>query len=147
EPGPLLEAPPDAALSARNVSSHPVAVAQATVVDATRAREHILDRSYVPRLNFQAALYGRGSGAQASGDLTGGTKGLHPDTGNWASGITLTFPLLDVFEIRARRAVEAGNEAAERSRYEQTLQQLKAQYARVQAQVTAARRIAANTPV
>lgn len=145
--GPFIEHQPTPARSDPNPQSHPLVVAEAAAVDSIRAREHILDRSYFPRLYLQGAFYGRGSGAAPDGTLEGGTTGLQPDTANWASGVSVSFPLLDVFQILARRAVEAGNEAAEESRYEQTLQQLKAQHARAQALVDGAERIAANTPI
>src|SRR5262249_24211828 len=93
--GPRLESPPEVGVPPLNVSSHPVAAAQTAAVNSARARARVLDRSYVPRLNLQAALYGRGSGADETGRLHGGTKGLDPDTGNWASCVTVTFPLLD----------------------------------------------------
>jgi outer membrane protein TolC len=55
--------------------------------------------------------------------------------------------LLDFFSIRAKRRAEAGNETAERARYNQTVQNLKAQDARARALMDAALRIAANTPI
>jgi outer membrane protein TolC len=61
--------------------------------------------------------------------------------------LSVTFPVFDIFQIYARRQVEASKEAAERATYEQTLQQLKAQAARARALVEGARGIAANTPI
>ena len=68
-----------------------------------------------------------------------------PETPNWAAGISVSFPLFDFYSIRAKRRAEASNETAERARYDQTVQNLKAQDAR--ALLDAALRIAANTPV
>lgn len=147
DPGALLALPPETAVPESDLQSHPLAVAQAAAVDTVRAREHVLDRSYAPRLNLQAAFFGRGSGATSDGRLEGGTKGLQPDTANWASGLSVSFPAFDVFQIRARRQVEASKEAAEKATYEQTIQQLKAQAARARALVEGARGIAANTPI
>ncbi len=144
--GPLLDLPQATSVSAPSFDSHPLATLQAATIETVRAREHILDRSYFPRFNFQSALFGRGTGLQFNG-RTDTTKGLLPETPNWAAGIAITFPLFDFFSIRAKRRAEASSETAERARYDQTVQNLKAQDARARALVDAALRIAANTPV
>ncbi len=145
DPGPLLALPPATALPVPDFNAHPLARAQAAVVETVRARQHVLDRSYFPRVNLQAAFSGRGTGAQLHGRLIEG-KGLLPDTPNWAAGISVSFPLFDIFALRARREAEASNETAERARYEQTIQNLTAQDVRARALVEAAQRIAENTP-
>ncbi|HKA55535.1 MAG TPA: TolC family protein [Candidatus Binatia bacterium] len=146
DPGPLLELPPASVLPPPQVNSHPLARAQAAAVETVRAREHVLDRSYVPRLNLQASFSGRGTGAQLDGRLIEG-KGLLPDTPNWAAGVSVSFPLFDIFALRARRQAEASNEEAERARYAQTIQSLTAQDVRARAVIEAAQRIADNTPL
>lgn len=146
DPGPLLELPPKTALPPPRVDSHPLARAQAAAVETIRAREQALARSYVPRLQVQAAFSGRGTGAQPNGRLIEG-KGMFPDTPNWAAGVSVSFPLFEVFALRARREAEASNEEAERARYAQTIQSLTAQDARARVQVEAAQRIADNTPL
>lgn len=145
--GLLLEFPPPPARPTPKFESHPFALAQAATVEAVRARELALDRSYFPRVNLQAALFGRGTGALLNGELEGGGKGLLPDTPNWAVGVSITFPVFDIFAIRARRQIEAGNEAAEQARYDQTLQNLKAQDARARALIEGAKRKADTTPI
>jgi outer membrane protein TolC len=76
----------------------------------------------------------------------GGWHGLFPNTPNYGIGMTVTFPAFDIFSIRARRRIEAGNEAVENARYDQTIQALKGQYARAQALIDGAVRIAQETP-
>lgn len=147
DPGRLTQLPTQADTPESDLRSHPLAVAQAAAVDTARAREHVLDRSYFPRLNLQAAFFARGSGAQPDGQLEDGAKGLRPDTANWASGLTVSFPVFDIFQISAHRQAEASKEAAEKSTYEQTMQQLQAQAARARALVAGARGIAANAPI
>jgi len=144
--GPLLDMPQPTSAAAPKFDTHPLATAQAAAIEEARAKERILDRSYFPRFNFQSALFGRGTGLPLNG-RTDTTKGLLPETPNWAAGISVSFPLLDIFSIRAKRRAEASNETAERARYDQTVQNLKAQDARAQALMDAALRIAANTPV
>jgi outer membrane protein TolC len=81
------------------------------------------------------------------GTFQGGLNGLFPNVGNWATGISVSFPLLDIFSIRSRRRIEANNEAAEKARYDQTILALKAGDARARVLVENALRIAQNTPI
>ena len=144
--GPLLELPPPAPPPVPNVAMNPLAIAQTAALDVVSARQHALDRAYFPRFNFQTSLYGRGTGALINGQLDN-AKGVYPDTANWATGLTVTFAISDIFGIRARRKIEAGNAAAEQARYDQVMQTLKAQDARARTLIDSARRIANNTPV
>jgi outer membrane protein len=144
--GPLLELPPPTPLEAANFASHPLALAQGAALDVVRARQRTLDRSYFPRFNFQTSLFGRGTGALTNGVIDN-SKGFYPDTANWATGLTVTFSVSGIFEIRARRRIEDGNAAAEQARYDQTVNTLKAQEARARTLVESARRMAENTPV
>ena len=144
--GPLLEAPSDITTPVPRFDFHPLVIAQKSAIDIVRAREHVLASSYVPRFNLQASLSGRGTGALTNGLFEGGWHGLLPNTPNYGVGMTVTFPSFDIFSIRARRRVEAGNEAVERARYNQTIEALKGEYARAQALVDGALRIAQETP-
>ncbi|HSB08604.1 MAG TPA: TolC family protein [Blastocatellia bacterium] len=146
EPGPLLTLPAAMDAPVANLESHPLALAQTAAVETARARERVLDRSFFPRFNLQTAFSGRGTGALLNGDRDD-SKGLLPDTPNWASGISISFPVFDIIGIGARRRAEASNELAEKARFDQTMQALKAQDARVHALIEGARRIADNTPV
>lgn len=128
------------------LASHPAARAGAAAIDAVRAREQVLERSYAPHVSLQSALAGRGSGAEVPG-LPAPGHGLAFQVPNWAIGVSVTFPAFDLFTIRARQRVESQNEAAERARYEQTVQNLTTQQARAQALMKAATEIARNTPI
>lgn len=144
--GLLLDLPRDLSVPAINLDAHPIVLAQKAAIETVRAREHVLDRAYFPKFNFQSALYARGTGALPDSAFQGGANGLFPTTPNFAVGITVTFPAFDIFSIRARRKVEAGNEAVENARLDQTEQALKGQYARAQALISGALRIAQETP-
>jgi outer membrane protein TolC len=142
-----LKDPPRAVdLPPLKAETHPLAREGAAAVQAVEARERILDRSYVPRFQFQFALYGRGSGAAIDGSIDN-SKGLVPDVSNWAAGVTITFPPLGIFSYRAQRRIESGNEGAERANYDQVIQHLNAEEMRARAAVEAALRIAGNIPV
>jgi outer membrane protein TolC len=61
--------------------------------------------------------------------------------------MTISFPVFDLFGLRARRKAETNNVAAEQARYDQVINSLKTQDARARTLVDSARRIAENTQV
>jgi outer membrane protein TolC len=144
--GSLLAPPPDESLPATPLTNNPIAEAQHARVEEGQAQVHILDRSYYPKFYLQSSVYGRGSGWNPAGDFEGGTAGLGPDRSNWAVGLSVTFPIFDIFSIRSRKAIESANERAEAARYDQTLQDLTGQLRKAQASLEGARNVAENTP-
>ncbi|MBZ5536391.1 MAG: TolC family protein [Acidobacteriia bacterium] len=145
--GSLLSAPPKSIPTAPLPSTHPFAAAEQARVDQIKAREHILDRSYYPRFNLQSTIYGRGSGANTDGTIQTGASGLGLDRYNWGVGLTVTFPLFDIFSIRGQKQIEAANERAEHARYDLTLDVLTGQLQQAQATLDGARLVAEKTPV
>lgn len=145
--GSVLSAPPKSTPTAAPLSAHPFATAELARVDQIKAEEHILDRSYYPRFDLQSTIYGRGSGANTDGTIQSGANGLGMDRSNWATGLTVTFPLFDIFSIRAQKQIQAANERAERARYDQTLDDLNGQLQQAQATLEGARLVAEKTPV
>jgi outer membrane protein TolC len=141
----LPEPPPDAPQTTA-VATHPGAEAEHARVEEAQAQVHALDRAYYPKIYLQSSVYGRGSGLDPAGNFLGGSNGLGPDRANWAAGVSVTFPVFDIFTIRSRRAVEAANERAESARYDQTLQDLTGQLRKAQASLEGARHVAENTP-
>ncbi len=146
-PGPLLGAPPPAPASVPRIEEHPLAREQGAAVDESRAREHVLARSYFPRFNLQGSSYLRGTGARVNGTTLGGLNGLAPNYQNWAIGMTVLFPAFDLFSIRARERAEAHRERAETAQYRRVLQDLSGAVGKANAQLDGARRTAANTPI
>jgi len=143
----LLRPPADGSPQATPLSNNPIAQVQHARMEEAQAQVHILDRSYYPKFYLQSSVYGRGSGWDPTGKFEGGTAGLGPDRSNWAVGLTVTFPVFDIFGIRSRKAVESANERAEAARYDQALQDLTGQLLKAQASLEGSRRIAENTPV
>ena len=126
---------------------NPVVGAQQARVEELRARTQVLDRAYLPKLNLQSAVFGRGSGANADGTLAGGANGLGLDRSNWAVGLTVRFSAFDFFSIRARKAAETANERAQVARYDQAIQDLTGRLREAEASLEGARQVAENTPV
>jgi outer membrane protein len=147
---------PDPALLARvptlpewpalKVDTHPAARAESAAITAVQARERAIDRSLFPHIDLQSAFAGRGSGADAPGLPTLG-DGLSLRVPNWAVGASVTFPVFEVFSVRAKKQVEVQNELAERARYDRVVQNVTTQEARARALTTAAGEIARNTPI
>src|SRR5712692_1647704 len=144
--GSLLEPPPDGSPQTTQLANNPIAEVQHARVEEAQAQVHILDRSYFPKFYFQSSVYGRGSGWDPAGNFEGGTTGLGPDRSNWAVGLTVTFPVFDIFAIRSRKAIESANEGSEAARYDQALQDLTGQLRKAEASLEGARSVAENTP-
>src|SRR6266404_3812563 len=145
--GSVVGPPPDGSIQSTALAAHPAAQVEHARMDEAEAQIHALDRAYYPKFYFQSAVFGRGSGFAPAGNFLGGTNGLGLDRSNWAVGVTVTFPLFDIFSIRSRKAVEAANERVEAARYDQTLQDLTGQFRKAQASLEGARHVAENTPL
>ncbi len=128
-------------------SSSPVARAEQFRAEFTQAQLREVERSYVPRVNLQSSLSGRGSGANVDGTIRGGAAGLSLDRYNWAAGVTITFPAFDFFAMRSRKQIAEANVRAQQAHYAQTVLGLNAQVEKVRAIASGARSIAENTPV
>jgi outer membrane protein len=145
--GPVVGPPPDGSIQSSALAAHPAAQVEQTRIGEAKAQIHALDRAYYPKFYFQSAVFGRGSGFAPAGNFLGGTNGLGLDRSNWAVGVTVTFPLFDIFTIRSRKAIESANERVEVARYDQTLQDLTGQLRKARASLEGARHVAENTPV
>ena len=145
--GNLLGTLPAAALPPAPVSESPVAQVQHARVQESQFQVRALDRSYYPKLYLQSVVMGRGSGVDPTGKFLGGSEGLGLDRANWATGLSVTFPVFDIFSIKSKKAVEAANERAEEARYDQALQDLTGQLRKAQASLHGARKVAENTPL
>ena len=143
----FVGAPPAAAPAGASVALNPFAQVQHARVQEEQSLVHALDRSYYPKLYLQSVVMGRGSGVDATGKFLGGTEGLGPDRANWAAGLSVTFPVFDIFSIKSKKAVETANERAEEARYDQALQDLTGQLRKAQASLDGARKVAENTPL
>jgi len=148
DPGPLLEYAPNAPapLPVNNLAAHPLMLAQNAAIEVVKARQETLDKAFFPRFNWQTAVFGRGTGAKLDGTFDN-SNGRYPNTFNWATGLTVSFPVFDIFGLRARRKAETNSIAAEQARSDQVINTLKTQDARARVLVDYARRIAENTQV
>jgi len=143
----LLESPPQQDLDPLNAAANPTSMEQTALLDQLKAQLKTLERSYFPRFFLQGSAYARGTGAQTDGATLGGLNGLAPSTQNYALGLTVTFPVLDLPSIRAREAGQAATIRAETARYQQILTDLTAQWNAAVSTLRGAKSVAANTPI
>jgi outer membrane protein TolC len=145
--GPLLKIPSETSTTIGSVVKNPLALEQNAVVEESKARLHVLERSYFPRFNVQGTAYARGTAALPNGAALGSANGLGPSVQNYAIGFTATLPLFDLPSLRAKEAAQSAALRAERSRYEQVVTELRGKLNIARAQLEGARRIAENTPL
>jgi outer membrane protein len=147
QPGPLLKEPPATSLPEVAPADHPVARQQYAAVLEAQASERAIRRTYFPRFFLQGSAYGRGSGAFVDGSTGGAFSGLAPSVQNWALGLTVTFPALDLPSIHAREQSQLHLEQAASAQYMRILQDLMGQRAQAAAKMNGAQRVSQNTPV
>ena len=145
-PGKLLQLPTANDTHTAHVEGNPAAQEQNAVMEESRARLQVLQRTYRPTFNLQAGGYGRGTGALIDGSTLGGGNGLAPNYFNAAGGVTIDFPLFSIFSLHAQEAQEAAMGRAASATYRQILIELQAQWSAAQATLAQARSIAAETP-
>jgi outer membrane protein TolC len=144
-PGPLLQLPPEfaTAVSAKNPKVREASAQSASA--ESRARATRLE--YLPRLDVVGALWARGSGFSLTGVQGGGSSGLAPDTPNWAAGLCLTWPALEMVGTRARSRADAAQLDFAKAHEEEIAQAVLTEIEDARTILDGARRIAQNTPV
>lgn len=147
DPEEFSSLPPAATPPGAPVTSNPLAVAEQARLHESEAQREIFQHEYYPRFFLQSGVNGRGSGADPSGPFGSGLNGLGLERANWAVGLTVTFPIFDVFSIHDREKIAAANQRAEAARYEQTILGVTDQIDQAQAALEGARQVAANTPI
>ena len=148
--GDLLS-PPPVMTRPEGRTVNPLLAQADAAVRAADAHERAVELQYLPRLNLFASLWVRGSGL--SNGTTAGSlppsaaDGFAPDTPNWAAGIVLTWPALDIVATHARaRAAKAQLEVA-RAQQTDVQQAVQSQIDTAKNVLEAARRVATNTPI
>ncbi len=145
--GPLLARPAVGDFPPSHFQTHPLLARQEASVQSALARKDAAESTYAPRVNLQFSFSDRGSGFGPGGQLLDPEDGIYPDHYNWVAGLTVFFPLMDYFGVKARGRLEEAVARSERHRSDQILLNLAMQDRRVRATFDAARKIAENTPV
>lgn len=144
--GALVKQIPENHFRVADPLSHPLALAQQATIDVVRAQAHAIERTYFPQIFIRTPVYARGSSFAPDLSLNFG-QGYYPTKLNYAVSLYVTFPAMDIFLLRSQRRAAAKNEAAERSRLDEIVLNLKQQDAQSQAMLEGALRIADNAPI
>jgi outer membrane protein TolC len=134
-------APPSSALPLTARRNPSLLEADAGVA-AAQAQVHAAALQYLPRLELVAALWVRGSGLYDPS----GAHGLLPDTPNWAAGLVVSWPLLELFGARARVRLAQVQTTVQMAQRDELLQAIQSQVDAARATLDAAMRVAQNTP-
>jgi outer membrane protein len=148
EPGRIVsQLPEDKSIPPLNYAANPLAVEQSAAVRSEQAQLKALERTDCPQFSLQGSAFSRGSGAELNGGRLGGLNGLAPATPNIAIGLTVVFPFMDRFSIREKEAAQAATVRAGQAQYQVISATLQARFNAALANLTGARRVAANTAV
>ncbi|HMW91321.1 MAG TPA: TolC family protein [Candidatus Obscuribacter sp.] len=128
-----------------DLSKHPLALVRSAQIDVSKARLHLLDRSWYPHLWLEFGIWGRGSGDRRVASPV--ADGILPRTANWAVGLTVQFPIMDYFKIRAQKGVERSQIQARQAEYDLAMQELIKQDGKARVYLARAQEVAAETPV
>jgi len=128
-------------------SQHPVMAEQKALTAQSAAQLRATEHSWVPQFNLEGAAFARGTGAESDGRRLGGTNGLSPTVANYAVGLNVTFAFMDFASIHARESGQAATLRANKDNEQLAGRNLQEQFAKANAEVRAAREVAANTPV
>jgi outer membrane protein TolC len=142
----ILQSPPRTSLEARIVDDHPAAKQEAAQIAQQGAQLREIEKSFVPQFDLVGSASSRGSGKTATGAF-GGSSGLGPNVANWALGVQVSLALGSFPSLRDQEAAQRAQLNAERDRYDLVRGDLVEQHLQAQAALTAARQIAAVTPV
>src|SRR5262249_6003744 len=106
----------------------------------------VIAKTYYPQFNVLGALYGRGSGFNTDVSINQ-SRGYYPTKFNYAVGLSITLPFLDIFQVRAEQKIATKHASEERSRLDMAVLNIETQNAQAQALLKAAQKIAANAPI
>lgn len=146
DPGKLYDSLPSDIDEEGRLEEHPAAREQQLAVEESRARLAALRKLSYPKFLFQAASYGRGTGARADGSTGGALSGLGPNIHNWGVGFTVSFPLLEQPALQAKRELETHHARGEEARYALVLRELDGRPEKAKAMLSGAWRAAMQAP-
>lgn len=138
-----LETPVPPTDSPSQTTAHPALREADAALAAARADTHAVALQYLPRVEVAAALWMRGSGLQAANN----GYGLLPDTPNWAAGLVVSWPALELFSVLARVRAARAQTALQESQREELAQVLQSQIDAARTTLDATTKVAQNTPI
>jgi outer membrane protein TolC len=142
---PLVRGPKQPLLfGAVDLNTHPLALLRQSSVQTWAAKVHLLDRTWYPHLWLDSAFWGAGSGAKGQSPPI--ARGIIPQAANYMAGLSLSFPVMDIFAIKARKKSAFNTERAEKANLDLAIQILEQKDARARVLLSENKRIAEETP-
>lgn len=129
-----------------NLQSHPLALVKTAEIYRWRAKQDVLDRAYRPHLWLNCSVWGKGSNDNAN-TLRKFGGGALPQVFNYMAGLSLSFPVMEYFPLKAQRDMAHSNELAAKADFDLAMQILEKKDARARVLLAQARKVADETPV
>jgi outer membrane protein TolC len=131
-----------------DLQSHPVALLKSAEIQRWRAKEEVLDRAYRPHLWLNSSVWGKGSGEPRSiNPIPAVAGGVLPQTYDYMVGLSLSFPIMEYFPLKAQKKIALNNELAAKADFDLAMQILEKKDARARILLAQARKVADETPI
>jgi outer membrane protein len=140
--------PPTVLVNTPQFASHPLSIAERSVIATIIAREHVISKSNYPVLHWVGGMNWRGSGLDTVGRWQKkDAYGWLPPVTNWNVGFVANWNFLDWVKNRQEIAVQRHLAEAERKRYLQIIQNLTSENLQAQAMIRGSIALAENAPI
>lgn len=129
-----------------DLNSHPLALFKNAEVNRWRAKQVVLDKAYRPHLWLNSSLWGKGSGDRSNPIKPKGA-GLLPQVFDYMVGVSLSFPIMEYYPLKAQKQMARSNELAAKADLDLAIQVLEKKDARARILLAQARKVADETPI
>ena len=146
---PLIRSPVEAQnkpFGPFDLNSHPYALLKTAEVARWKAKVEVLDKAYRPHLWLNSSVWGKGSGDKQN-PLPQVAGGALPQVFDYMLGLSLSFPIMEIFPLRAEKKMALNNELAAKADLDLAIQILERKDARARVLLSEARLVAKETPV
>lgn len=143
---PLIRSPAEVQESGPfDLSSHPIALLKTAEVSRWRAKQEVLNKAYRPHMWLNSSVWGKGSNDPSNVIRMQGGGSL-PQVFNYMVGVSLSFPIMEYFPLKAQKRMAYSNEMAAQADFELAMQILEKKDARARILLAQARKVAQETP-
>jgi outer membrane protein len=131
-----------------DLQSHPIALLKTAEINRWRAKEVVLDKAYRPHVWLNSSVWGLGSGASpAINPVSSVGGGFLPQVYDYMVGVSLSFPIMEYFPLKAQKRIALNNELAAKADFDLAIQILEKKDARARVLLSQARKVAEETPI
>lgn len=150
EPGGIVQVTePRETINPPVFKNHPIALESMALLSTRLASKKVLDKQYYPVFRWLGGVNLRGTTfATNRGDVPApGVSGIFPVVPNYAVGLMIDFPFLDILRIKAEKRVVLERVSAAQHAYDLAIQGLKRDDVQARAMLRAAMALASNMPI